>query len=268
VDPFQVLLETDGAGSTAMPQELERLYGGRLGFRSPSLYGNFVSSLDGVVAIHGVDHSSQMLSGRSEADRFLMGLLRALSDVVLIGAGTLRAAPDSLWTPAYIFPDRAAEFAELRRDLGKDPEPRLVVLTASGRLDPRHRALEAGALVATTSGGAVALRGRLPRASSVMALGDGEDVDLMRVVFELRRDGNDALLTEGGPTVIGGLLDSGLLDELFLTLSPVLAGRSAASERPGLVDGLDLLPSRALSGDLRSARRHGSHLFLRYGLET
>jgi riboflavin biosynthesis pyrimidine reductase len=266
--PLEVIFETDGLPRQAMPPRLQRLYGGGLGFEAPGLYANFVSSLDGVVAIEGVDHSSQMISGKSQADRFVMGLLRAYADAVLIGAGTLRAAPDSLWTPTHIFPDTAAEFAQLRIDLGKDAEPRLVVLTGSGRLDPRHRALEAGALVVTTSAGARALRGRLPGSSRVLALGDADDVDLAGAIAALRGEGHDALLTEGGATVIGGLLETGLLDQLFLTLSPILAGRSAASGRPGLVVGLDLLPSRTISGDLRSVRKHGSHLFLRYGIEV
>jgi hypothetical protein len=60
------------------------------------------------------------------------------------------------------------------------------------------------------------------------------------------------------------LLEAGLLDELFLTLSPILAGRSAAGERPGLVGGIELLPSRSISADLLSIRKDGSHLFLRH----
>jgi riboflavin biosynthesis pyrimidine reductase len=266
--PLETLFETADLASQDMPQRLRHLYGGDLGFQTRRVYGNFVSSLDGVVAIDGVDHSSQMISGKSEADRFVMGLLRAFADAVVIGAGTLRAAPDSLWTPAYIFRDAAAEFAQLRRVLRRDGEPRLVVLTASGRLDPHHRALEAGALVVTTSAGAAALRSRLPGSSKLLALGPDSDVDLADVMSVLRSEGHDALLTEGGPTVIGGILQTGLLDELFVTVSPVLAGRSRGSERPGLVDGLDLLPSRMISGDLWSLRRHGSHLFLRYGIEA
>jgi riboflavin biosynthesis pyrimidine reductase len=265
--PLDVILEADGLPSYEMPTRLERLYGGGIGFETPRLYANFVSSLDGVVAIEGVDHSSQMISGKSEADRFVMGLLRACADAILIGAGTLRAAPDSLWTPAFIFPDSAAEFAQLRRGLGREAEPQLVILTASGQLDPDHRALEAGALVVTTSAGATRLRNRLPRSSSVVTLGDDKDARLLDVVATLRSEGHDVLLTEGGPTLIGGLIGAELVDELFLTVSPILAGRSTANGRPGLVEGLELLPSRTIPGDLRSVRKHGSHLFLRYGIE-
>lgn len=152
--PLELLFEEEGSPSYDLPEGLERRYGGRLGFEAPRRYANFVSSLDGVVALEGVNNSSQMISGTSEADRFVMGLLRACAGSVLIGAGTLRAAPDSLWTPAYIYPDAATEFAELRRRLGREDDPRLVVLTARGDLDPGHRALEAGALVLTTSLGA------------------------------------------------------------------------------------------------------------------
>jgi riboflavin biosynthesis pyrimidine reductase len=249
-----------------MPKDLERLYGGRLGFEAPHLYANFVSSLDGVVALEGEEHSSQMISGRSEPDRFVMGLLRAFADAVLIGAGTLRAAPDSLWTPAYIYPEAAVQFADLRRRLGRQDQPRLVLLTASGEVDPHHPALEREALVMTTSPGATKLRNRLPASSIVIALGDGEGINLVDAIATLRTEGYLILLSEGGPTVIGGLFQAGLLDELFLTLSPIVAGRSDVGGRPGLVEGAELLPSRSISGDLLSVRHQGSHLFLRYNI--
>jgi riboflavin biosynthesis pyrimidine reductase len=266
VSPLELLFEKDGLPSYDLPEGLERLYGGRLGFETPRRYANLVSSLDGVVALDGVNNSSQMISGKSEADRFVMGLLRACADAVLIGAGTLRAAPDSLWTPAYIYPDAATEFAELRKRLGRGDAPRLVVLTARGDLDPDHPALEAGALVLTTSLGASKLGDRLPATSTVVAPGDGRAIDMVDAIVTLRREGHDVVLSEGGPTVIGGLLEAGLLDELFLTLSPILAGRSAAGGRPGLVEGIELLPSRSISADPLSIRKHGSHLFLRHAI--
>jgi riboflavin biosynthesis pyrimidine reductase len=264
MEPFDVIYQKDGLTSRDLTTQLGRLYGGDLGFKSPRLYANFVSSLDGVVAIEGVDQSSQMISGNSQPDRFVMGLLRAFADAVLIGAETMRAAPDSLWTPGYIFPDCASDFSKLRDRLERDAEPRLVVLTSSGALDPRHPALEAGALVVTTEAGSAKLGTRLPLSSNVVTIGDAEDVDLTSVISVLHGEGHEVVLTEGGPTVIGGLLRRRLLDELFLTVSPLLAGRSSTSGRPGLVEGIDLLPERTVSSELLSARRHGSHLFLRY----
>ena len=264
--PLDLLFEQDGLPSYGLPESLERRYGGSLGFDAPCLYANFVSSLDGVVALEGEKNSSQMISDKSEADRFIMGLLRACADAVLLGAGTLRAAPDSLWTPAYIYPGAATEYAELRRRLGRADEPRLVLITARGDIDPHHPAVEAGAMVLTTSLGATKLGDRLPGSSTVVALGDGQAINLVDVVATLRSEGHDIVLSEGGPTVIAGLLEARLLNELFLTLSPILAGRSDASARPGLIEGTELLPSRAISGDLLSVRKHGSHLFLRHAV--
>jgi riboflavin biosynthesis pyrimidine reductase len=264
--PLELLFEKDGLPSYDIPKDLERLYGGGLGFEASRLYANFVSSLDGVVALEGQNNSSQMISGRSAADRFVMGLLRSCADAVVIGAGTLRAAPNSLWTPAYIYPDAAAAFEELRRHLGREDVPRLILLTAHGEVDPHHPALESGALVLTTSLGASKLRDRLPGTSTAVAIGDGRAIDLVDVLAALRSEGHRVVLSEGGPTVIGGLLQAELLDELFLTLSPILAGRSDVGGRPGLVEGAELLPTRSISGDLLSVRKHGSHLFVRHAI--
>jgi riboflavin biosynthesis pyrimidine reductase len=95
-------------------------------------------------------------------------------------------------------------------------------------------------------------------------LGNERSIDLVDVMATLRGEGHGVVLSEGGPSLIGGLLEAGLLDELFLTLSPILAGRSSDGGRPGLVEGTELLPSRSIAGDLVSIRRDGSHLFLRY----
>jgi riboflavin biosynthesis pyrimidine reductase len=266
VVPLNLQFEKHYLPTGEVPTDLEQLYGGPLGFEPPRLYANFVSSLDGVVALEGQEHSSKMISGRSEADRFVMGLLRAFADAVLIGAGTLRAAPDSLWTPTDIYPDAAVSFAELRKHLGRSAEPRLVLITSRGEVNPYHPALESGAMVLTSSLGALVLRNRLPRASTVVAMGTSPKIDLVGVIRTLRSEGHQIVLSEGGPTVIGGLLQADLLHELFLTLSPILAGRSERSRRPGLVEGAELLPARSISAELLSIRTHGSHLFLRYAI--
>jgi len=73
---------------------------------------------------------------------------------------------------------------------------------------------------------------------------------------------------EGGPHLIGEFFDRGKLDELFLTLSPRLAGRDGKSRREGLVSGKAFLPDRLIAGTLTGVRRGGSHLFLRYAFNT
>ena len=93
----------------------------------------------------------------------------------------------------------------------------------------------------------------------------GETVDLARALDVLRDRGCAVVVTEAGPSLFGSLVASRLVDELFLTVSPVLAGR-ATTTRLGLVEGVELVPQTRMAGRLRSVRAHGSHLFLRYGL--
>src|SRR6266446_600785 len=149
LEPFEVLYEADGLPAYKLPVDLHHLYG-NLGFATPALYSNFVASMDGVVTLGSKPSAGSILSGKYPADRFLMGLLRACADAVVIGAGTLRATPGHLWTPAHVFPDLAPEFASLRQTLGLGLEPRLVLLTATGDLDFKHPALMNGAVVLTT----------------------------------------------------------------------------------------------------------------------
>jgi riboflavin biosynthesis pyrimidine reductase len=84
-----------------MPDVLERVYGG-LGFADEVVYSNFVESLDGVATLGSKPSAGSEISGRNPADRFLMGLLRAFADAVLVGAGTLRATPGHQWTAEHI----------------------------------------------------------------------------------------------------------------------------------------------------------------------
>jgi riboflavin biosynthesis pyrimidine reductase len=262
VEPLRVLGDdTDEAGGAAtLPAALAELYGGELRLAGDLLYGNAISSLDGVAALAASRGAGPALRGDQEADRFVMALLRDLADAVMIGAGTLRTDRGHLWTAAYI--DR--ERADLHRALGR-PDPRLVVLTASGALDPGERALQAGALVLTTDAGAARLAGRLPAACRVRSL--GEMPPSGRTVLDaVRAEGHRRVLTEGGPTLLARLVADGVLDELFLTLSPVLAGRRSGDGRLGLLEGVQLLPADGRWARLRSLRAAGSHLFLRYDL--
>ncbi|MDQ6691433.1 MAG: hypothetical protein M3Z13_01575, partial [Candidatus Dormibacteraeota bacterium] len=89
----------------ALPATLSQLHDGDLGFAPHSVYANFVSSLDGVTAIDPrAPGQGGIISGGVPADRFLMGLLRAFADVVLIGAGTLRAEQEHVWSPDRVYP--------------------------------------------------------------------------------------------------------------------------------------------------------------------
>jgi len=262
--PFEVLFESDALPEYALPEELGRLYG-RLGFPDRVVYSNFVSSLDGVVTLGSGVSAGSVISGKYPADRFLMGLLRACADAAVIGAGTLRATPGHLWTPAHVFPDLAAAFTELRQTLGRRREPRLVILTAGAELDFKHPALVKGATLLTTKAGAKLIGSRLPSTCDVVALGTGQNLDITRAFAELAKMGFAVVLCEGGPHVLGEMIKAGLLDEMFLTLSPVLAGRNK-ERRLGMVEGVELLPKVPAWSRLFSARRHEDYLFLRYSV--
>jgi len=260
------LYEAPGLPAFDLPEELTVAHGGALGFSEPCLYANFVASVDGVVAIPGTARSNRMISAGSEADRFMMGLLRACADAVLVGAGTLRDAPRTLWTAEHAFPPAAPLFGDLRRSLRRPPRPTLAIFTGSGSVDPGHPALTEGALVLTSERGAARLRDRLPRASTILAIGAETPVDPVAAVEALRGRGHQLILSEGGPSTFGGFVAAGLVDELFLTTSPLLAGRPGRSSRLALVENAELLPATTVACELLALRRAESQLFLRYRL--
>ncbi len=260
MQPLDTLFDASGAGADLPSPALAHLYGGGLTLPDDVLYANFVSSLDGVVALEGkAGGGPGAISLHSEADRFVMGLLRVLADAVLLGAGTLRDGWNHHWTPAHIYPDAAAAYAALER-----PGPELVIATLRGDLDPAQPALQDRVLILTTDAGRAHLGGRLPAAARVRSLGPDAPTG-GRLREAVRAEGHRRILTEGGPTLIAVLLRDRVLDELFLTLSPVLAGRERHDPaRLSLVEGLALPPPEFGKGDLSSVRRDGRHLFLRY----
>ncbi|MGH3808512.1 MAG: RibD family protein [Pseudonocardiaceae bacterium] len=261
---METLFDVSDPGTSRPPGRLAERYGGGLSFTAPCLYANFVSTLDGVTALEPAKDSSAIIAAKSAADRFVMGLLRALSDAVLIGAGTLRPTPGALWTPEFIFPSLAPAYAELRTRLGYPLAPKLIVVSATGALEPTHPAFQAGALVLTTTHGAARLEGQLPDASRVLVLGERPRLTGRAIMETLYAKGYGVILTEGGPQFLADLLAENLLDELFLTVSPVLAGRIEGQSRPGLIQGLEFPPSNLPAATLLSVRQHDSHLFLRY----
>jgi riboflavin biosynthesis pyrimidine reductase len=260
VEPLEVVFETPGLPAFPLPEGLARLYGGTLGFEEPRVYANFVQSIDGVTAIPSVPGSNRLIAAASEADRFVMGLLRACADVVVVGPRTLEASPRGAWTAERAFPAAADEFAELRRRIGREGDPEVVVVTRSGVVDTGHPAFAAGAVVLTTAAGAHRIS--LP-SEQIVTVGDG--LNGSTTLDVLRGRGHTLVLSEGGPHAWGPLLEERLVDELFLTVSPLLTGRTMRDSRLGLVEGADLLDdSGPLAARLASVRLGGDHLFLRY----
>ena len=246
LEPLVLLHERRGA-EVPLGTELRRLYGGDLGLPEHCLYANFVETLDGVVAIPSVPGSNALIGGGSDADRFVMGLLRACADAVLIGSGTLRASARGRWRPETVFAPAAELYAALRRDLGLGASPRIAIVTASGSIPLHHAVLADAPLVLTTEAGAARLRGKLPDAVEVEALPGDEEVDVRAALAVLRERGHRRILSEAGPHVFGALVEAKLVDDLFVTLSPLLAGRHPTGVL-GLIEGVALLPDRVRRG--------------------
>jgi riboflavin biosynthesis pyrimidine reductase len=239
----------------------------------PTVLANFVTSLDGVVALgpHETGAGGAEISGFSESDRFMMAVLRCLADVVVVGAGTLRAGRRHVWTAAHLQPALADAFAAWRGELWLTPQPTTIVVTASGNLDVTHAGLNAPGvpvIVATTRAGADHLA-MLPLSSNVRVevAGHGERVPAGALLEIVRGAGARVALCEGGPHLFGELLRARLVDELFLTVAPQVAGRDAAVHRLGLVEGTSFGEGHGRWSSLASVRRAGDDLFLRYRFE-
>lgn len=190
-----------------------------------------------------------------------MALLRGLADVVVTASGTLAGSPTGTWAPARAHPDSSELLAELRRARGLPERPELAVITGSGAIDPAHPALAERTVVLTTTRGAERLDGRIP--AELLPLGEGPLLEPGAVIAALRARGHRLILLEAGPHTFGAFTAAGAVDELFLTLSPLLTGGSAGT-RLSLVEGSEAL----VAADLLSARRHDAHLFLRYRLRA
>jgi riboflavin biosynthesis pyrimidine reductase len=180
----------------------------------PWLRANMVESADGAASVNG---RSRGLSG--DADRMVFGLLRSLADVIVVGAQTAR-------TERY----QPAKEHEVRPELraGRPATPPIAVVSRRLDLDPRANLFtaappEARTIVITTELAPEHRRAEFARYADVIVAG-AEAVDLKSAVAALTARGHHRLLSEGGPQLLGELAGAGLLDELCLTISPVMVG--------------------------------------------
>lgn len=278
LSPLETLYEGDGTQGTQgttfpLPLALEALYGPLhfpLSQHRPSLVGNMVSTLDGVVTLNIPGQAGGgPISGFDAHDRAVMGLLRAVADAVIVGAGTLRAVPEHRWTAPFIAPAYAEVYQELRTRLGKLEFPLNVIVTARGEIDLTLPVFQSGEipvlLVTTTEGEARLPKQLLPplvQIAAVPRVALLEAPQIVQAVCAARAC--QIILLEGGPRLLGAFFAAQLLDELFLTLAPQLAGRDPSTQRAGLIEGHLFAPEFPLWGSLLSVKRSGSHLFLRY----
>jgi riboflavin biosynthesis pyrimidine reductase len=216
-------------GSAEVPADPAALYAYPAG---PWLRANMVASADGAATLAGV---TEGLS--SETDRLVFALLRALADVVVVGAGTARAED---YGPARV---REA-WRHLRS--GRPPTPPIAVITARLDLDPGSRLIaeappHARTIVITTVQAPADRRAELARHCDVVVAGEAT-VDLKAAIAALADRGHRQLLAEGGPHLLAQLLEANLLDELCLTVAPLMAGPGAPRIVAGALPAHGLLP--------------------------
>ncbi len=189
---------------------------------------NMVASIDGAIEVEG---RSGGLG--SPADKEMFHALREVPDVILAGAGTVRAEN---YGPVQL--DEAAQARRIAR--GQRPLPRLAVVTARAHLDPRSRLFSDPTqrpLIITSAHAPSEAVDRLRDVADIVIAGSTQ-VALRDAFAQLRHGGANVVLCEGGPTLNDHLLAADLVDEWCQTIAPVLTGGNAARGAHGTSTGV------------------------------
>ncbi len=225
---------------------------------------NMVSSVDG--SAHGPDGLSGTIN--STPDKALFSLLRRTCDVIIAGAGTVRAED-------YRLPQTRPEVAAARRDAGLAEAPALVVITRTADIPADSRLFtepisdgyaEGDLMIVTTSRTSDAARAELaaqPRVDEVMDLGE-QDVDLNRLINQLAENGMRRILVEGGPHLLAEFIDQNLLNDLCLSITPVIVGSLPPDVQDGRIVVGAVGTGSARQVDLVSAIAADGTLLTRY----
>lgn len=269
--PFQLLFSDDPVREPSLPEAFRAVYGGDWHIPAsvdrPYVYTNFATARDGRVSYNepGISTGGDV-TGFNAHDRWLMGLLRARADCVLMGDATLAIERDHLWTAQHIAPDDAEAFSQLRAAESLKANPPIVFVSYDGNLDPECGVFcdsDMHVIIATTRHGAERAQSLRCDAKLDVIAFDSDMVDLKRLTQMLYADyGVRRLLCEGGPRVMGGMLAAGLVDEEFVTLCPSVLGRTPDRFRPSYVEGVAFSPDTAPQSTPFSLRRAGDFLFL------
>lgn len=276
MDAIKTLLDRQPTASVpSLPPDLHEIYGGDLQFFAtadrPYVIANFAVTLDGVVSykIPGKATGGE-ISGHNAVDRFIMGLLRASADAVLVGSATFaEVSPSHMWAPESICPDAAVLFQRYRSK--RSQHPLIVVVSGSGQVDITRavfRTPSISTLIITTDEG----KHRIDESCAntqcsvqVRAMGGKQRISPEQILELLNNEfGARLVLHEGGPDLLGQFVRTNLIDELFLTLAPQIAGRDVVAERPGLVRNVAFEPGDAPWLKLLSVKSSEDHLYLRY----
>jgi riboflavin biosynthesis pyrimidine reductase len=208
---------------------------------------NFVSSLDGAVTVDGF---SAGLSG--PGDKLIFGALRMVCDALIVAAGTIRAE-------RYDALRLDAARRDWRRGNGLAEYPLMVVVSRSLELDPAQEIFSDAPIrpiVITSAAAPADRRAALAGVAEIITAGE-QEVDLAAAFAQVRARGATQLLSEGGPHLLGAMIAADLVDELCLTVSPLLAGGTAGRISTG-----PATPPRSMA--LRHVLAEDDMLFLRY----
>jgi 2,5-diamino-6-(ribosylamino)-4(3H)-pyrimidinone 5'-phosphate reductase len=198
-----------------------------------------VATLDGRAALNG-----SAVGIGSAVDKRMLFELRAEADVVLHGAGTVRADPLSARVPRHLIDQRVAR--------GLTPQPLGAIITRTGNLPEQHPYYESSTVIYVTTEHSVRVQAGLVE---VCRIGSVEEA-----VRDLGRRGARRVLCEGGPTLNAALFEAGLVDEVFLTIAPkLIGGRDPLTIVKGGNFGI-------LQLELRSLVEIEGELFLRYSV--
>ena len=214
----------------------------------PRVRLNMIASVDGAGSLDG--HSAAL---GGPADRALFATLRALADVIVVGAATMRTES---YGPAHLNDTNRG----LRLRWAMTAVPPVAVVTRACRLDwqaPFFADAEQRPIIITAASAALDDRARAAEVADVIIAGDN-GVDLAQALRALAERGHENVLGEGGPGIAAQLAGADLLDELCLTVSPLLAGGDAKR----ILDGGLLRPPPRL--ELRHVLESDGYLFLRY----
>jgi riboflavin-specific deaminase-like protein len=207
-----------GSPTDLTDTDLERIYAYPPDLDRPWLQANFVSSADGAVTVRG---RSEGLS--HPADKRVFLLHRDLADVVLVGAGTVKAEN-------YGGARVSAARTQRRRRLGLSEVPPVAVVSGRASIEPDSRLFtdtRVPPIVFTTASASEKRRAALAEAGADVVVAGRDRVNLHAALAELDARGLRRITCEGGPHLFGELIAEDLVDELNLTLAPLLEGGAA-----------------------------------------
>jgi riboflavin biosynthesis pyrimidine reductase len=173
----------------------------------PWVLVNMITTVDGATSVEG---RSGGLGG--PADKVVFGAIRAVADAILVGAATVRAE----------------QYRPPRTPPGRDAPPRLAIVTLSLGIDPSARIFDGARdgprpIIVTAARSDASRRAALSEVADIVIAGE-EEVDLREAIVALGERGASVVLCEGGPSLNGHLVRADLVDELCLTLAPLVAG--------------------------------------------